>query len=42
MAQTNWVTIRIKAETRQRLKKRGNLGDTYDIVINKFLDGFKQ
>jgi hypothetical protein len=29
------VTIRIKPETRERLKKTGTSGDTFDSVINK-------
>lgn len=39
METNEYVTIRIKRETRQRLKNTGKLGDTYDSLINIFLDG---
>ncbi len=32
-----WSTIPIKPKTRDKLKTRGQIGDTYDDVINRLL-----
>jgi|SaaInlStandDraft_5_1057022.scaffolds.fasta_scaffold75609_2 hypothetical protein len=32
------TTISVQKKTKQRLEKRGNLGTTYDNVLNEILD----
>ncbi|GAG33596.1 unnamed protein product [marine sediment metagenome] len=39
---TDTVPIRVKLETREKLKAIGLMGDTYDDVINKLLDCWKK
>jgi predicted transcriptional regulator len=36
MAET--TTVRVSDETKERLDKAGNKGDTYDDIINRLLD----
>lgn len=38
MEENEYVQIRIKSKTVQRLKKHGQLGSTYDSLINDMLD----
>jgi hypothetical protein len=34
--------IKIKDETYYRIKKKGEMGDTFDIVLNKVLDAYEK
>ena len=36
--QRKMTTMRVSTATLERLKKHGDFGDTYDMIINKLLD----
>ena len=36
--ETTRTTIQIKKETKERLEKFGNLGSTFDSVLNEIID----
>lgn len=33
-----YTAIRVEQQTRQRIRQRGHMGDTYDSLINKLID----
>lgn len=39
---TDKVTLKIEAATRDRLKKHGGMGDTFDTVICRLLDYYEK
>ena len=36
------TTIAIDEETRDRLKKHGSMGDSFDTVINRVIDAYEE
>ena len=36
--QRKMTTMRVSTATLERLRKHGDFGDTYDMIINKLLD----
>jgi predicted CopG family antitoxin len=38
MSDEDLTTIQLKKKTRERLKKEGDKGESYDDVINRILD----
>lgn len=42
MTKDEYTSIRVKIETRERLRKIGEKGDTYNVIIERLLEETKQ
>ena len=42
MTKDEYTSIRVKVETRERLRKIGEKGDTYNVIIERLLEETKQ
>jgi len=38
MEEMEYVNLKIQRPTRERIKKFGKYGDTYDIILNRLMD----
>jgi hypothetical protein len=38
MAVSNYTSIQLTRETKERLKKRGRMGDSYESILLKLMD----